>query len=77
MIIDLTQMQSNQSGIVHKIQGGIGFTGRLQNMGIRQGKRITKVSSHFGRGPQTVKIDNLQIAIGYGMARKIFVEVEK
>ncbi len=51
--------------------------GRLQSMGIRPGKRISKVSSHFWRGPQTVEIDNLQIAIGYGMAKKIFVEVSK
>ena len=77
MTIDLTQMQPNQSGTILKIHGGLGFIGRLQSMGVRQGKKITKISSHFWRGPQTVEIDNLQIAIGYGMARKIFIEVKK
>jgi ferrous iron transport protein A len=46
-------------------------------LGIRSGKRITKISSHFWRGPQTIEIDNLQVAIGFGMARKIFIEVNK
>jgi Fe2+ transport system protein FeoA len=46
-------------------------------MGIRQGKKVTKVSAQFLRGPQTLKIDNLQFAIGFGMARKILIEVEK
>jgi len=77
MIIDLTQMQPGESGIISEIQGGHGLIRKLQSMGIRPGKRITKVSSHFWRGPQTVEIDNLQIAIGFGMARRILVEVKR
>ncbi len=77
MIIDLTQMQPGESGIIAEIQGGRGFMSRIQNMGIRPGKKITKISSHFWRGPQTVEIDNLQVAIGFGMARRIFVKIER
>ncbi len=77
MIVDLTQMQPGEAGIVKEIQGGYGLIRKLQSMGIRPGKKITKVSSHFWRGPQTVEIDNLQIAVGFGMARRIFVEVER
>jgi Fe2+ transport system protein FeoA len=29
------------------------------------------------RGPITIRIDNSQIAIGFGMARKIILQVEK
>ena len=75
MIIDLTQLSPGQSGIITEIQGGEGITRRLHTMGLREGKKITKLSSHFWRGPQTVTIGNLQIAIGFGMARKIFLEV--
>jgi ferrous iron transport protein A len=77
MIIDLTQMQPGETGIIAEIQGGCGFMSRIQNMGIRPGKKITKVSSHFWHGPQTIEANNLQIAIGFGMARRIFVQVER
>lgn len=77
MTIDLTQMQPGENGIIEEIHGGYGLIRKLQSMGMRQGKKITKVSSHFWRGPQTVEIGNLQIAIGFGMARRIMVKVER
>ncbi|MFH1407164.1 MAG: FeoA family protein [Candidatus Omnitrophota bacterium] len=77
MILNLTQIQPGESAIVSEIQGGYGLVKKLQNMGIRPGKKITKVSSHFGHGPQTVKVGNMQIAIGYGMAKKIFIEIRQ
>ncbi|MCK4462732.1 MAG: ferrous iron transport protein A [Candidatus Omnitrophica bacterium] len=77
MTIDLTRMKPGESGAVTEIQGGFGMMRRVQSMGIRPGKKITKVSSHFWRGPQTIEIDNLRVAIGFGMARRIFVEVER
>ena len=77
MILDLTQLKSGQKGVVVEIQGGAGFIRRLESMGIRQGKTITKVSSQFLRGPQTLKVGNLQVAVGFGMARKILIEVER
>ncbi|MBU1146832.1 MAG: ferrous iron transport protein A [Candidatus Omnitrophica bacterium] len=77
MIIDLTQVKNGESGIIKELRGGSDFSQRIQNMGIRQGKKIKKLSSHFWRGPQTVEVDNMRIAIGWGMAKKIFVEVER
>jgi ferrous iron transport protein A len=77
MKIDLTQLQPGETGIVEEMQGGYGYIRKLQSMGVRSGKRITKVSSHFWRGPQTVEVDNVQIAIGFGMAKRIIVEVKR
>ncbi len=77
MIIDLTQIKPQEIGIVKEIQGGQGFVRKLQSMGVRPGKKITKVSSHFWRGPQTVDVGNIQIAVGFGMARRILVEVKR
>jgi len=77
MLIDLTQMQPGETGIVKEIQGGQGLVRKLQSMGVRPGKKIIKVSSHFWRGPQTIEVDNTQIAVGFGMARRILVEVQK
>jgi len=77
MTIDLTQLQPGETGIVKEIQGGHGLISKLQSMGLRPGKKITKVSSHFWHGPQTLEIDNMQIAVGFGMAKRILIEVER
>jgi len=77
MTINLTQMHPGETGIVKEIQGGQGFVRKLQSMGVRPEKKITKVSSHFWRGPQTIEIDNTQIAVGFGMAKKIIAEVKR
>jgi len=73
--VDLTQLEVGQSGVVVNIQGGHGLIRRLESLGIRVGKKVTKVSSQFMRGPVTVRIDNSQVAIGFGMAKKIIVKV--
>ncbi len=77
MIIDLTQMQPDETGTIIEVRGGLGFARRLQGLGLRPGKKITKVSSHFWGGPQTVAVDNLQVAVGFGMAKRIFIKVDK
>lgn len=75
--LDLTQLEEGESGVVMNIQGGYGLTRRLESLGIRVGKNVTKVSSQLMRGPVTVRMDNSEVAIGFGMARKILVEIEK
>jgi ferrous iron transport protein A len=75
--LDLTQLEEGESGVVMDIQGGYGLTRRLESLGIRVGKKVTKVSSQLMRGPVTVRMDNSEVAIGFGMARKILVEIEK
>ena len=74
-LITLRQMRTGQSGIVVQIQGGHGLINRLSALGIRPGQRITKVGSTFMRGPVTIKVGNAQVAIGFGMANKIIVEL--
>ena len=73
--ITLRQMKAGQSGIVAQIQGGHGLINRLSALGIRPGKKITKVGSMFMRGPVTVQLDSTQVAIGFGMANKVIVKV--
>ena len=74
--ITLPRMQTGQSGIVVQIQGGHGLVNRLDALGIRPGKRITKVGSMFMRGPVTVQVDRAQVAVGFGMASRIIVELD-
>jgi len=74
--ITLTQMKTGQSGTVVQVQGGHGLVNRLNALGIRPGSRITKLSSMLMRGPVTIQVDRAQIAIGFGMARRITVELD-
>jgi len=56
---------------------GAGFSGRrLEALGIRPGMKVTKVSSMLFRGPVTLRVGNAQVAIGFGMANRIIVEVD-
>lgn len=75
--VDLTQLEVGEWGTVVEIQGGYGLVRRLESLGIRVGKKLTKISSQFMRGPITVRIDNFQVALGFGMARKIIVRVKR
>jgi ferrous iron transport protein A len=73
---DLTQMKTGERGTIIELYGGYGMVARLEAMGIRPGVMLTKVSSQIMRGPVTVKIGNTQVAIGFGMARKVIVRVD-
>jgi ferrous iron transport protein A len=75
--ISLSQMEAGQSGKVVQIQGGYGFANRLNSLGVRIGRKITKVSSMFMRGPVTIQAGNTQIAVGFGMAKRIIVELDE
>ena len=74
--IALTQMQSDQRGVVVDIEGGRGLIDRLIALGVVPGKTITKISAMLARGPVTIEVDRVQVAIGFGMACKIIVEPE-
>ena len=75
MQISLTSMKSGEHGIVVGFLSGQGLISRLNALGIRLCKKITKVSSMLMRGPVIVDVDGMKIAIGYGMAQKIIVEI--
>ena len=74
--ITLARMQIGQSGVVVQIQGGHRLINRLNSLGIRPGKRVIKVSSMFMRGPVTIEVDRAQVAIGFGMANRLIVELD-
>jgi len=77
MVIDLTQMKEGERGRVVDIQGGWGLLRKLEALGIRLGTEIVKVSSQLMRGPIIIRVGNTQVAIGFGMARRIIVEQKK
>jgi len=74
-LLTLRQMQFGQKGRVVQIQGGLRLTNRLNALGVRPGVGITKFSSMIMRGPVTIQSGNTQLAVGFGMANKIIVEL--
>jgi len=75
--ITMTQMHPGQRGVVKEIQGGSGLIDRLNALGIIPGKTITKISAMLARGPVTIEVDRVQVAIGFGMANKIMIEPDR
>ncbi len=75
MKVSLACMKPGQRGVLVEIRGGHGMIRRLDALGLRLCKRIRKVSSMLMRGPVVVEVDGFQIAIGYGMASRIIVEI--
>lgn len=73
----LPELRPGERGIVIDVQGGFGLVRQLESLGVRVGKKITKISAQIWRGPQVVKIDNTQIALGFGMSKRILVKAEK
>lgn len=69
----LIDLRNGEEAIVVGAEGGYELINRLELIGIRKDKPIKKISSIIFHGPLTVQIDNMQIAIGYGMAKKILV----
>jgi len=75
--LTLAEMKTGQTGIVVGVLGGHGLIRRLDALGIRPGKKVTKLGSTLFRGPVMLRVNNSQVAVGFGMARKIIVEADK
>ena len=74
-VVSLADMPTGRTGKIVAVQGGQGMLGKLDAMGVRVGKEITKVSSQWMKGPVHFRIGGTQTAMGFMMASKIFVEV--
>ncbi len=73
--IQLDKIPPKTNVKIQKINGGYGLIQKLQVMGIRTGQNITLSSKQPFRGPITVKINDRELTLGRGMAKKILVEV--
>ena len=73
--VSLDRMRSGQSGLVLGIDGGHGMVMRLSTLGIIPGKKITKISSQLMRGPVMIEVDRTRVALGFGMAKRILVQL--
>ena len=75
VLIGIDKLRPGGSGVVRSVAGGRGIIRKLEVMGLRPGKVVTKVSSQFMAGPVTVIVDGRQVAMGRGIAARVMVEV--
>lgn len=74
--VSLAQVKTNHKGKVREILGGTNLQNKLMNMGVYEGKEVTKLS-HIGlRGPVVIKTGRSILALGHSIAVKIMIEVE-
>lgn len=75
--LTVAQMRTGQTGTVVGVMGGLGLARRLDALGIRPGRQVTKMSSTLFHGPVTLGVNSSRVAVGFGMARRIVVKVDK
>lgn len=74
-MMTLIEMQTGERARIVEFLGGSVQRRRLENLGLHQGKVIEKISVNPFRGPVVVRVDQVELAIGYGMASRIKVEL--
>ncbi len=74
MAISLVDLKKGEKAEVVNFNCGEGMMRRLEGLGIRKGKVISRVSSQLLGGPVLVSVDRRQTAMGRGMADKIIVK---
>jgi ferrous iron transport protein A len=76
-MISLACIEARCSGVVYDIQGGYGITSSLRSLGITPGKKITRIIPVPVNGPISIEMDKVQVVVGFGMASRIMVKLEK
>lgn len=76
-MITLLELRTGEQAVIKEMQGGHGLQHKLESLGIRIGKNVRKISAAGGHGPVVVEIDGSEVAVGYGMARRVVVDVKQ
>jgi ferrous iron transport protein A len=71
----VSEMEFDEEGIVVKIEGSL--KRQIAGMGIREGKKLRMATKQPIKGPVVVEVDKSFTSLGWRLADKIFVEVEK
>ena len=83
--VPLTALKDGETGILVSIRGshgrghgrGWGLERRLMDMGLTPGTRVSVVKSAPFHGPLEILVRGSRLALGRGMAERIFVEIAK
>ncbi|WP_394355125.1 ferrous iron transport protein A [Thermococcus sp.] len=72
MIVPLISLRPGERGIVVDLRGGPNFRSKLYAMGMAPGA-IVRVLENYPRGPVIVEAGGTRLALGKGMATRVFV----
>jgi len=75
-IMSLAELPSGLTGRIVEIAAGRGLSRRIQAIGVRLNKKITKISGMPMRGPVVIQVGGTRVGLGHGMARKVMVEIK-
>ena len=70
----LVELHPGERGVVAFALGGYGLMRRLADMGLTPGTEVTVVRNAPFRGPVEVALRGISLALGYGVASKVFVK---
>jgi len=76
MAVDELRLLDCTPGVTYRVtrlEGGGEFRQRLQNLGLTEGCELVKLHRQPFRGPVTVRVQQTKLAVGHGMAARIFV----
>jgi DtxR family transcriptional regulator, Mn-dependent transcriptional regulator len=75
-LVALTELKGGQTGKISFIRGGHQVLQRLLDMGLTPSTKITLLKAAPFEGPIEISVRGSKLAIGRGIASKVFVEVE-
>jgi Fe2+ transport system protein FeoA len=72
-VASLTGLCEGERGVLAHSVGGFGIVRRLAEMGLTPGVEVKIVRKCPFRGPVEVEVRGVTLALGYGVASKVFV----
>ena len=76
LLTQLSNLKPGEEGVVAFIRGGTAACQRLLDMGLTRGTRVRVVNAAPFRGPIEVSVRGSTLALGRGLARHVFIEIE-
>lgn len=76
LLTELSNLKPGEKGTVVMIRGGTRACQRLLDMGLTRGTEVVVVNAAPFKGPVEIKVRETTLALGRGLAEKVFVEIE-
>ena len=73
MIQPVSFLETGQSAVICRFEGGFHFRKKMWAMGIHEKKTIRLVAKHPFHGPVVIEVDGREITLGRRMAEHIIV----
>jgi len=76
-IASLTSLCEGEKGVIVRAAGGFGLVRRLADMGLTPGTEVKLLRKCSFRGPVEIEARGAALALGYGVASRVFVRLSK